>query len=82
MVPWLRYLFAFVVGCQGFTYTPSGIPMPDTHKEWTGRSQLFGSGLTGNRLKSLVGANHIMPGITILACAFAIALSSWPPACG
>jgi hypothetical protein len=73
MAPWLRFLIAFVVGCHGFIYIPFGILMPDTLKEWSSRSRLFGSGLTGNRLKSLVRAIHVIAGITILACAVAIA---------
>ncbi len=71
MAPWLRYLIAFVVGCHGFAYIPFGILMPDTLKEWSGRSRLFG--LNGNRLKGPVRAFHVMAAVTILACAVAIA---------
>lgn len=30
MIPWLRYLIAFVVACHGFTYIPFGLVVTRT----------------------------------------------------
>jgi len=79
MTPWLRYLIAFVVGCQGSTYIPFGLLVPGRLKEWRGSSWLLGTALTGARLNALVLALHVIAGITTLACAVAIGFAPSAP---
>jgi hypothetical protein len=79
VAPWPRYLIAFVVGRHGFTYIPFGTLVPDKLEEWKGTSWCPGGAITGDRLKVLVRMLHVVPGITILAAAVAIALASPAP---
>ena len=79
MIPWLRYLIAFVVACHGFIYVPL-LFVPNMLKPWRGRSWLLGSTVTGDRLKVLVVALHVSAGILILAGGAAIGFAAWAPA--
>ncbi len=84
MVPWLRYLIAFVVACHGLTYIIYGYMIPNKIKEWKGSSWVFGTTVTGDRLKKLMLILHVAAGIGTIACAVAIAIAPlvaglWPP---
>jgi hypothetical protein len=74
MAPWLRYLIAFVIACHGFIYIPI-LFVPDTFREWQGRSWLLGGALTGDSLRTLARVLHVGAGVAVLACALAIAFA-------
>lgn len=79
MAPWLQYLIAFVVGCHGYAYIPFGIFVRTALKEWRGSSWLLGSTLTGDGLKEVALALHVIAGIVILASGIAIGFASSAP---
>jgi hypothetical protein len=72
-------LIAFVVACHGFTYIPFGLLAPGKMKDWKGSSRLFGNVLAAERAHTLVPALHVLAGVTILACAVAIAFAPAVP---
>ena len=84
MVPWLRYLIAFVVACHSLVYILYGFMIPSKIKEWRGTSLVLGSSVKGDRLKKLMLTLHVAAGIGTIACAIAIAIAPlasglWPP---
>jgi hypothetical protein len=79
MLPWLRFLLAFLVFCHGFVYIRIGSVLPDPVQGWRGTSWLLGDTLTGNRLNATVIGLHVVAGIATLACAAAIVLAPTVP---
>ena len=84
MVPWLRYLIAFVVACHSLVYILYGFMIPSKIKEWNGTSWVLRTTVTGDRLKKLMLILHVAAGIGTIACAIAIAIAPlisglWPP---
>lgn len=74
MALWLRYLIALVVGGHGFILIGPASPFR-TFKEWRGSSWLLGSVVSGDQLKALVVALHLIAGIATLGCAVAVAFA-------
>jgi len=84
MRPWIQYLVAFLLFGHGFIYVRIGPTATRTITGWGGRSWLLGDAITGKYLASLVATLHVLAGLSILACAAAIALgpalaSWWTP---
>jgi len=81
MRPWLRYLLAFVVFAHGFVYARIGAVLPGEIKQWSGRSWLLGSAVTGEPLVVLSRVLHVAAGVLILACSVALAFNHpwWRP---
>jgi hypothetical protein len=85
MKPWLRYLFALLIGVHGCIYFAFGMGrIPEPFKGWRGTSWLLGSAITGDRLKALTFGLSRVAGIATLTCALAVAFARaphglWPP---
>lgn len=78
MASWLRYAVAIVVAAHGFVYVGPLSPTR-THTDWSGSGWALAGGLSGDRLKTLAWALHIVAAIATLACAGAIAFPSAIP---
>ena len=72
MTAWVLYLNAFVIATHRIACILFGAMGPDGIQGWKGTSWIFGSALTGGRLKALVLVLHAAAGVAILACAVAI----------
>jgi hypothetical protein len=76
---WLRYAAAFVIFCHGFIYIRIGAVLPGPITGWTGTSWLLGSAVTGEPLRMLAVAAHVIAGIATIGCAAALAFAPQSP---
>jgi hypothetical protein len=79
MVPWLKFLIAFIVFCHGFVYLRIGSQLPAPVPAWRGTSLLLGNAVAGDTLRMFVVTVHVLAGVATLACAFAIGFASSIP---
>ena len=78
MNDWLRYPIALSVGAHGFVYLRVEEFVPSQLTAWQG-SMLLGGALGSDGAKPLVAALDIAAGVTVIACAVAIAAARWAP---
>lgn len=79
MTPWMQYLIAFFLFCHGFVYVRIGSMLPAPVKGWNGHSWLLGNSIATAQLATLSVWLHVIAGVAMLACAFAIGLPSLLP---
>jgi hypothetical protein len=79
MTPWIHYLLAFFLFCHGFVYVRIGSMLPAPVKGWNGSSWLLGNSIGTSQLATLSIWLHVIAGLALLACAFAIGLPSLLP---